>query len=197
MRSPWDRTCTFFSLLALPALRLDLLLAAVGYPAALRAVETAFPDVLDDFPSSRPFVLDPVAACPEPLWLGCRAAELVAAFLSAVADATCHRSQCGFPLYALPSASALRRLLDLGLPLRTPVQLFACCCPPLGVLWPMPRGAWLVARFLYFLHNFRFFLAQVAAMPCSTRHCLVAPFTFAFSPAHVLHYRGTGNVWHS
>ena len=51
----------------------------------LRTVEAAFPGDFADFLTARrvcvPFLLDPVAACPEPLWLGRRAAALVAAFL--------------------------------------------------------------------------------------------------------------------
>ena len=85
------------------ALRSDLLLAVVGYPVALRAVEAVVPDVFDDFVTARrvcvPFLLDPVAAFPEPLWLGRRAAV----FLCAVVDAAFDRSQSSFPLHVLPS----------------------------------------------------------------------------------------------
>ena len=99
--------------LALSALRSDFLSATVGYPAVLRAVEPAFPDVLGDFVSAHrvwvPFLLHPVAVS-EPLWVGRRAT--VAAFLCAVADATCARSQCSFPPHVLPPPLALRRLLN-------------------------------------------------------------------------------------
>ena len=44
---------------------------------------------------------------------------LVAAFLSAMADAACDRSQSSFPLHVLPPTSALRRLLD---PLSAPAS---------------------------------------------------------------------------
>ena len=63
------------------------------------------------------FLLDPVAACPEPLWLGRRAAALLAAFLSAVADAACGRSQSSFPLHVLPPSSAGRSFPLRALPL--------------------------------------------------------------------------------
>ena len=86
-------------------------------------MEAAFPGDFADFLTARrvcvPFLLDPVAACPEPLWLGRRAAALVAAFLSAVADAACGRVQSSFPLHILPPSSALRRLLD---PLSAPAS---------------------------------------------------------------------------
>ena len=76
----------------------------------MHAPSADLPHVLDYFVSARrvrvPFQLDPVAACLEPLWLTRQAA---AAFLCAVADAACDRSQSCSPLHVLPPALALRR----------------------------------------------------------------------------------------
>ena len=95
---------------------------------ALRTVPAVFPDIFDDFVSSRrvcaPFLLDPVAACSKPLWLGRRAAALVVAFLCAVADAACARSQSSFLLQVLLPTSALRRFLH---PVSAPAPPVASC----------------------------------------------------------------------
>ena len=101
--------------LALSAPRSDLVSAAVGYPVALRAVEAAFPDASGEFVSVRrvrPFSAGPGRCVPRAPVAPPSGGGAGAAFLYAVADATCARSQCSFPLHVLPPTLGMRRLLD-------------------------------------------------------------------------------------